>query len=123
MSLKLCFFSLSNFNVSQDCSHLWKIIKSNLKSYLQDFATNFQNLWKLKNETCINQILQQNLTKEKFTNDNEVNVIDFENEKSNFIELSDSNIHINHISEFYKKHLKNLSTEVMKRLEWKHKLK
>ena len=52
-----------------------------------------------------------------------MNVIDFKNEKSSFTKLSDSNIHINHILEFYKKHLKNLSTEVIKRLEWEHKSK
>ena len=46
-----------------------------------------------------------------------MNVVDFKNEKFSFIELSDLNIHIDHISEFYKKHLKNLSIEVMKRLE------
>ena len=52
-----------------------------------------------------------------------MNVIDFKNKKFNFIKLSDSNIHINHILKFYKKYLKNLSIEAMKRLEQEHKLK
>ena len=52
-----------------------------------------------------------------------MNVVNFENKKFNFIELSDLNIHINYISESHKKHLKNLSIKVMKKLKQKHKLK
>ena len=123
VSLKSRFFPLGNFNVSQDCSHLWEIIKGDLKPYLQDFAANLQNLRKSKDEARIDQILQQNLTEEKFTDDNEVDVVDFEDEEPSFTELSDPNIHIGHISESHKKHLKNLSTEAMKRLGRGHRSK
>ena len=46
-----------------------------------------------------------------------MNVVNFENKKFSFIELSNLNIHISHISESHKKHLKNLSIEAMKKLE------